>query len=352
MGEAAAAVSTKLPAAHRNAFISAGMKALLFCSVAIWLCCLASCPATGEAIDLWPIHMIPGAHPKGVAALAFLGDSQILLSVGHSPEVKFWDLKTGARVRELSMKAPGRSLAFSPSGKWLAAGGGEFVDGAYRGGITLWNTADWTEVRSMEISGADVHVVRFLDDGALVSGGLGGIRIWDVGSGKQTRLIEHPAAVLAMELSPDKTLLGFGSFTAACYLRSTKDWSVMHTFPPQKGEPRTVAFSKNGALFFCGGAANNMTVWEVQSGKEISTLNLGAPLRACLPVDAQTAIVAGGEPQQAGLIAVCDLREGLVLREIKPQTDSIHAIAANSTGSIVVTGSADGSIQTWNTVGK
>jgi WD40 repeat protein len=324
------------------------MKALLFSSVAIWLCGLASCPATGEPIDLRLVRTIRDAHPKGVAALAIFGDSQLLLSVGHSPEVKFWDLKTGLRVRVLSMQTPGRSLAFSPSGKWLAAGGGEFVNGAYRGGITLWNTADWTEVRSMEISDADVDVVLFLDDATLVSGGLGGIRIWDVATGKQTRFIEHPAAVLAMDLSPDKTLLGFGSFTAACYLLSTKDWSVRHTFPPQKGEPRTVSFSKNGALFFCGGAANNMTVWDVQSGKEISTLDLGVPLRACLPVDAQTTIVAGGEPQQAGLIAVVDLREGSVLGKIKAHSDSIHAIAVDPTGRIVATGSADGSIQTWN----
>jgi WD40 repeat protein len=38
-----------------------------------------------------------------------------------------------------------------------------------------------------------------------------------------------------------------------------------------------------------------------------------------------------------------------VLREIKANADSVHAIAADPTGNIVVTGSADGSIQVWNT---
>jgi WD40 repeat protein len=328
------------------------MKAFFFSCIATWLCSLASLaksPPTGEPIDLRPVHTIRGAYPKGVAALTIFGDSQLLLSVGHSPEVKLWDLKTGLRVRELSMKTPGRALAFSPSGRLLAAGGGEFADGAYRGGLTLWKTDDWSEVRSMEIPAADVHAVLFLDEATLVSAGLTGIGIWDVATGKQTRFIEHPAAVLAIDLSPDKALLGFGSFTARSYTLRTKDWSVMHTFPLQKGEPRTVAFSKDGALLFAGDAADRLTVWDVQSGKEISTRDLGVPLWACLSADAQTAMITGGEPEQAGLIAICDLRTGSVLREIKAHAGSIRAIAANPTGSIIATGSADGSIQTWST---
>jgi len=155
----------------------------LFCFV-IGLDCagaetaLAVAPETSAAaagFDLRPVHTIANAHPKGVAALAVFDESRLLMSTGHSREVKIWEVKSGKLVRELPMQSAGRALAFSPSGKLVAAGGGEFAEGEYRGGITTWNTADWKEVRSISLQGADVNALAFVSEETLISGGHSGL---------------------------------------------------------------------------------------------------------------------------------------------------------------------------------
>jgi hypothetical protein len=98
VGETAAPVSCggivriEIATGPPRCVFSAGMKAFFFSCSAISLCGPASFaepPTAGAPIDLRSVHTIRGAHPKGVAALAIFGDSQFLLSVGNSREVKF-----------------------------------------------------------------------------------------------------------------------------------------------------------------------------------------------------------------------------------------------------------------------
>ena len=308
-------------------------------------------PPVSPELDLRPVHTIADAHPKGVAALAIFDESQLLMSTGHSREAKVWDLKTGKLVRELPMHTAGRALAFSPSGKLVAAGGGEFDQGKYRGGITIWKTADWKELRSISVQAADVNALAFLSEETLISGGHSGLRVWDVATGEQRQFIELPAAVLAMDLSPDRSLLGFGTFTACCYFLTTKDWAIVHTTQAQRGEPRSAAFSSDGALFSSGDAGRQFTVWDVKSRERLHVIS-GSTFWACSQFKGDTAIAVGGNHQKPGVIAICDLRKGAILRVIQAHADQINALALNPGRTVAATGAGDGSLIIWEVGAK
>jgi WD40 repeat protein len=93
-----------------------------------------------------------------------------LLAAGNRyGTVRVWDIATGKVHKTLEgLPVDVWGVAFSPDGKILAAGGGDWDQ---PGTIKLWDTATWRELGSIKTSG-EVLCLAFAPDGkSLAAGG-------------------------------------------------------------------------------------------------------------------------------------------------------------------------------------
>jgi WD40 repeat protein len=160
----------------------------------------------GRIWDLSTGQKVRDAHPDWYGNWAAVShDGARWVSVDGAGQVKFVDL---TRQKSLSIQRVhhdhGRSVAFSPDGRWLATAAERIV---------LWDAATMTQIVPLEYE-AIVWSVAFSPDGRwLVSThGDGAILVWDVARRERVaNLREHSGGVRAAAFSPDGRRLATAS---------------------------------------------------------------------------------------------------------------------------------------------
>jgi WD40 repeat protein len=178
-----------------------------------------------------------------------------------------------------------RSVAFSPDGRWLAAGG--------EGGVTLWRLDGSGHPSKVALggSGATVSAVAF-GGGALpllAAANARGLRVWDLRQVRRgPRLIRSsPAGALAID--PDG---GAWGVTDGGLVWLGAPAPPTRLLRGSGGRPTALAVSHDGTLLASGDAAGSVTLWDVRHRRV-----LGLPLRG-----------HGGK-----IVSVAFLRDGAVL---------------------------------------
>jgi WD40 repeat protein len=162
---------------------------------------------------------------NGVNSLAWLPDGASIIVAGWD---KDGDEKAGAIVRwtlapsEIKPCVVGAvfpifSVAVSPDGKALAAGGGNIYQELTQ--LGLWDLKTGNEVAVLQSHEGSVHAVAFSPDGRILAsaGGdqyrkRGELKLWDVKTHKVlTVLTGHTDLITSVAFSPDGKLLASGS---------------------------------------------------------------------------------------------------------------------------------------------
>ncbi|MHC0068525.1 NACHT domain-containing protein, partial [Nostoc sp. UIC 10890] len=117
-------------------------------------------------------------------------------------------------------------------------------------------------------------------------------------------------------------------------------------FTQALGRVLSVAFSSDDKFFATGEVNGSIRLWQVETGKHISTLPGHVAWVRSVAISNNGKILISGSDDKT--LKIWDIDKGECLRTLQGHTSRVYSVTISSDGSIVVSGSDDRTIKVWN----
>lgn len=263
-----------------------------------------------------------------------------------TPTPKYLDGLGTAAV--LSRPTPVTALAVSPTTPLVAVAGKKQV--------LLYELPANKLLGALAFPEGEVHVLRFARDGKLllVAGGVGGqsgaVVGYEVGTWKRLFTLTDPAdAVLAADITTDKTHVAFGGPSRLVKVATVPDGKVLHTFRKPTDWVLSVGFSPEGLLVAAGDRFGGLYVWETKSGKEFATLRGHTKAVTAITWRADSDAFASSSEDHS--VRVWDMHTSTETVRWDAHQDGATDLVWHPTG-VLATAGRDGRVKLWDAKGK
>lgn len=285
-------------------------------SYALMLCCLLCHSVLARA--QWAHKVV------GPTSLAFSPDGRWLAAGSiegwlEPGNLMVWAVKSGKLLHKERYVYGVQSLAFSPNGRTLAVA--TIGEGA-TDSIRLWNVRSWRVERT---SGGQQYIysIAFAPDGTrLIAGSDMGENgetdntyLWNLRQ-RHSRALPHSDGLAQMLFSPRNDLL-LGGFYSGYYNDNSENlraWDATGHFLWQHPQPglSNIAFMPNGRTFIASSFARDV-----------------------------------GKKHISGALQLWDAAKGCLLQTIK-QSESVTAVAVSPDGKMWASGDSHGNVRLWS----
>jgi tricorn protease-like protein len=318
-----------------------------------WINAGAEGPSSGDTKPTVAPQPIPDIQPQvevtsPVTSVKFSPSGRVL-SVGGYRNVRLIDAATGKLLGTLAGHADYvRSIAFSPDGTLVAAGGGSPQQ---FGEIKIWNVETHELIRTIKGHKDCIYSVAWSPDGKLLASGSYDkqVKLWDAATGKETlNLQDHIDAVFAVAFSPDGQRLA-----SASQDRTIKIWNVatgkrVYTLSDATDGLTSLAYSPSGDELAAVGYDKTIYIWKLTQDDGQLRQSLIADEDSLLSLkwshDGKMLVTASSD----GSIRFRDRKLNLT-GVIDHQPDWVEALDVSPDGRWLAAGRYDGTLSLYDT---
>lgn len=297
---------------------------------------------------------IPAHHL--LSSVALTPDGSSFVATQRQAETVVTDLKTG--VREL-VEFPNAHLSewhgiqFSADGRRMTAGG---LFGGDAGRVVVWDRA----AKKLQLHAIPVHLtqlgVRLSADGkTAVSGGAlirppaaprltNVLQVWDVDGDKERVRIESDHPVGGFDVSPDGTRLAAVTHPGLLLFDATRG-KLIRVIDGNAVPYSNITFSPDGKQVAAIAPDGAAVVWEIETGKRLSTTAAPARLRPTIRYtgpDRGVVLALNGT-----LIQAWEFPSAKLLTPTGPHAHPLTAVAISADGKRVFSGDQSGLLAEW-----
>jgi WD40 repeat protein/serine/threonine protein kinase len=293
--------------------------------------------------------VLPG-HGTFVNDAAYSVDGRLIAtcsgdtSMHGDATVRIWDSVTGRQVARLrGLLESAEKVAFSPSGKLLAAGD-------RHGTVKIWSTDNWQVRQALATHGGAVRGLCFVDDQRLVTGGDdAAIRLWDVASGEVVDY--HPLSnsrkLTALAVSPAKNVLLAGNNKGDIQIRALSNIkTLLHTLEGHECDISSLAVSLQGDRVFSCDVKGNLRLWNLDSRTTVFKSQQNLYRNSPLAISADGRRLAA--VTEDARVQVLDAGTDNVLFERKLDMSSVGGLGFSPSGDAVLVAGSDGKVALWH----
>jgi WD40 repeat protein len=217
--------------------------------------------------------------------------------------------------------------------------------------VRLWDASTLAARKVLKGHKWDVRAVAFSRDGKrLVSASRDEtVRIWDVATGEEVKVIRVGEPLAAVALSPDGRYVLVGTLGASSIVRlDLKSEKAVVSLPGHLNRVMGVCFTRDGKRAVSASQDGTLRIWDMRTLKLIHTLkgHESSVAAVALSVDGQRAVSGGADKK----LYIWDLSAGTLIREVAGPKGPIWSVAISPDGKHALSGSHEGSMRLW-TVG-
>jgi RNA polymerase sigma factor (sigma-70 family) len=263
-------------------------------------------------------------HTGAVSVLAFAPDGKTLYTGSEDRTLRQWDAASGKHLRAFDEHLAGvTALAVSPNGKWIASTGSNNRPQVIR----LWDSASGQFVRQLRGHQRIVQALAFSPESTyLVSGGVDGVRVWDVQSGDERQKFSGGSAQATAVAFLQDNLLAIGTHRE---VGTWASWAADKPVPPKLWDLEEAAILRR-----TGGTDNSWV-----AGIAFATQSK----RVALAVNHNG---IGNQVTEASLVC-CDTETGRVIRRLNV-AGALWIVAITPDGRKIAAADAEGGVRLWD----
>ena len=307
--------------------------------------------AQAKAVETKKIEANPDASCVSVRLSA---DGNLAATVLSSGWLQTWSTATGGAVEEVEIGHPiaTAELLFTSSGCFeLLTAKNERVSTSHPDSWILERTIEKTS--GDESISERVSAVRFSPDGKMLATGSGefsrsgDVHLWEVGSGKLSAVWrdKHRDSVLALDFSSNGKWIASGSADRLAKVTEIATGRQVYALEAHTHHVLSVSFRADDKALATSGGDGVVNIWDMESGeRKKKIVGWSKEVTALQYMGATSQIVASSGDNQVRIVS----DDGTEVRAMTKLPDFMQSAASAHTANVIVAGGEDSALRVWD----